>query len=76
MLFITDCGIKRGAGAGGGGHDAESSSNLIYHLRYYLSFIILKIIYFFKIAGGGGHEAASSSNLVFIIYYFLYSRDH
>ena len=20
MLFITDCGIKRGAGAGGGGH--------------------------------------------------------
>ena len=28
MLFITDCGIKRGAGAGGGGHEAESSSNL------------------------------------------------
>ena len=30
MLFITDCGIKRGAGAGGGGHDVESSSNLIF----------------------------------------------
>merc|ERR1719357_1321361 len=29
MLFITDCGIKRGAGAGGGGHEAESSSNLL-----------------------------------------------
>jgi len=28
-VTTDDCGIKRGAGAGGGGHEAESSSNLL-----------------------------------------------